>query len=115
VTDISENEAERIRRLADDGSGGLADVSQIASSVESEFARYGQVITDLADLPADANIRARGYFVDPGDLLEYLERGGMVSTQNGQYVPVSWVYLYKTWNEGLQEYTYQVYIRDTSE
>jgi hypothetical protein len=109
-----ETRAEHIRRLADDGAGGLKDLSEIEQALEDEFANFGQIATDPATLPPDAGIRPSGYFTDPQDLQEYLETGGLVSTVNGENVPLSWVWLLQEYDDTLDEITYQVYIEEDS-
>lgn len=114
MAQIDETKPEEIRRLADDGTGNLRSEAEIETALQSEFPQFGQVITNPGELPGDASIRATGYFTDPDDLKEWLEVGGMYSTAAGEYVPLSWVWLHEVYDEGLQEYTYQVYIEDDS-
>lgn len=76
-------------------------------------------IDDVSELPADAHIRANGVFTDVEDLIEYLERGGLViplpeGDPEGTYAPVGFVYATATqMPDGTFEY--QVYIRDDSD
>lgn len=112
---MHETRAEYIRRIADDGAGGLATSGEIEIALDVEYAKFGQVTENIGDLPTDAHIRARGLFTDPQDMREYLERGGLVSTSGGEYQPLSWVWILKSYSDLLQEYTYQVFIRDTSD
>ena len=112
---MGETRPEYIRRMADDGAGGVASPEDIDIALGVEFAKFGQVTENIGDLPTDAHIRARGLFTDPDDMREYLERGGLVSTSGGEYQPLSWVWILKSYSDLLQEYTYQVFIRDTSD
>lgn len=111
-----ESQAEEIRRLADDGLGGLASIPEIEASLQTEFSNMSIVITDPGDIPADASIRPNGAFADPYDLKEYLDEGGLLTyDQFGNAIPFPWVYSLAEWDEYLQTYVWQVYIRETSE
>ncbi len=110
----SETRAEYILRMAKDGGGLLRDLTEIEQAVYDEFALYAQITSDPGVLPSDIQIRPSGFFTDPQDLQQYLEAGGLFSTEGGVNVPVSWVWLLETFDEVLQQVTYQVYIQDTS-
>ena len=76
------------------------------------------IVESEAQLPGDAHIRANGVFNDAEDLLDYLERGGLViptpGGEFGEYAPVGFVYVIATLLPD-DTYQYQVYIRDDSE
>lgn len=110
----TESRAEHIRRLADDGAGNLRPLNDIEQAVYDEFANFAQITTNPAALPGDAELRPSGFFTDPQDLEQYLQGGGMVSTESGEYVPLSWVWLLEVYDETLDQLTYQVYIEAES-
>jgi len=115
MTDPFETTPEYEHRMADDGVGGLDSVPNISDHISASFEDLGVVITDIGLLPADAHIRPAGSFASADTALSYLEQGGLVSTFNGELQPLPWVYLFKFFDEVLQENLYQVYIRDESE
>lgn len=111
---MTEEKSEYIRRMADDGLGNLADDSEIQDNISDDLATLGVVTDVLEDVPSSATIRASGLFSDSQDALEYLELGGLVSTVDGENVPMSFVYFYEYYDDDLQADMYQVYIDEDS-
>lgn len=115
ATHNEETQPEYVRRMADDGGGGLASLPDVESAIAASFAELATVVTDPASLPVTTSIRPAGAFVDADDLADYLESGGLVVTDSsGNYEPIGFVWLLKTFNEMLQEYVWQVYIDSVS-
>lgn len=89
-----DDRGEMERRHADD-SGSLADRETVWANIQGDFASLAIVFQDEGDLPATATGRfSAGSFDDPIALHEYLQDGGLVSyDENGDPVPVGWVYI----------------------
>lgn len=106
-----ETRPEYIRRMADDGGGGLADPSGVEGNISSSFEDLANVVTDVADLPNTTTIRPNGAFADASALHEYLDRGGLVVTDGfGNTEPIGFVWLVKAFDDILQQDIWQVYI-----
>lgn len=112
MPDRHETGPEFTRRIADDGTGNLRSEAAIEQALRDEMGIFAQVDGDLGNFPSDANIRPKGFFTDPEDLREYLELGGLVATQGGDYIPVTWIWLHEVYDDTLEEWTYQVYIQE---
>lgn len=111
---MTEEKSEYIRRMADDGLGDLASDAEIQDNITLDLESLGVVTTDPDDIPPSAGIRASGLFTDSQDALEYLELGGLVSTVNGQNVPLGFVHFLSYYDDDLQADVYQVYIDEDS-
>lgn len=106
-----ESKAEYIRRMADDGTGDLADLPEVEANVDASFADLGNVVASEAELPSSATIRPNGSFSDAASLHVYLESGGLVVTDGaGNAEPIGFVWLVKEFDDILFEYLWQVYI-----
>ena len=113
ATDHMETHSEYARRIADDGAGGLADRATIQANIADSFADLGTIYTDDSLIPSTASIRTAGTFTDAFDAKEWLETGGLIATDGtGELHPIGFVYFYQYYDEGLDEYVYEVYIDD---
>jgi len=111
TTPSPENKAEYIRRMADDGSGGLASPAQVDTNIDASFAELAAVVTDVGDLPTSTSIRPNGTFTDAESCHQYLEIGGLVVTDSaGNVEPIGFVWLLKEWDIILLSYVWTVYI-----
>lgn len=110
-TDSFETSAEYMRRMADDGSGNLADLPTVEASLSASFGDLGTVVTDEAFLPGTTSIRPNGVFTNADDLREYLDQGGLIAYgSDGKSIPFSWVYILEQFDDVLQENVWQVHI-----
>lgn len=110
-TDSFEKSAEYIRRMADDGAGDLADLATVEANLSSSFDDLGTVVTDEVSIPSTASIRPNGVFLNADDFREYLDQGGLIAYgSDGKSIPFSWVYILETFDDVLQELSWQVYI-----
>lgn len=117
MTDTPEFESkpEYIRRMADDGLGGLGDILSIEAAVSASFAELGTVTTDVEDIPISASVRANGVFTDADDMGTYLENGGLVVTDEfGNREPMSFIWVHKYYDDVLLQNVYQVYIDENT-
>lgn len=106
-----ETQSEWIGRAADDGTGQVASDAQIQANIRAEFETLGTVFDNEGDIPFTASLRAAGRFTDPHDAADYLELGGLViRDENGDTVPIGWVYFNHYFDEVLEEDVYEVYI-----
>jgi len=106
-----ESQSEHIGRMADDGTGQVADDATIQAHIREAFETLGAVFDDPNEIPFTASLRAAGRFTDAHDAEEYLERGGLViRDENGDTVPIGWVYFNHYFDEVLEEEVYEVYI-----
>lgn len=112
-TEWHENKPEYIRRMSDDGLGGLASLPDVEQSVSDSFEELAQVVTDVSELPGTASIRPSGSFTDAESAKEYLDRGGLLAVDSlGNVEPIGFVYLLKEYDEVLEMYTWTVWIDD---
>lgn len=115
TTDPLETQSEYIRRMADDGGGGLATPSEVEANLDASFEDLAIVVETVGELPATATIRASGVFTNANDGMEYLQSGGLVVTDGPDTTaPIGWVYVLKQFDDILQEYTWTVYIDSES-
>lgn len=106
-----ETRPEYIRRMADDGVGGLATPSEIEDNVDASFDNLATVVTDVESLPETTTIRPSGAFSDAQSLFEYLHAGGLVVTdESGNVAPIGFVWLVQYFDDILQQEVWQVYI-----
>lgn len=111
-----ESKAEYIRRMADDGLGGLASQPEVETNISASFDQLGTVVSSASLVPGTATIRPAGSFTDADSLQVYLEDGGLVVTDGaGNVEPIGFVWIVEEFDDILYEMTYQVYIdEDTS-
>lgn len=110
-TDWLENKPEYVRRMADDGGGGLADLPEVEANLAASFEELALVVDDPADLPATTTIRPAGSFSDADSLKEYLDKGGLlVVDSSGNTEPIGFVWLLQMYDEVLEQDVWQVYI-----
>lgn len=113
TTPSDEERPEYIHRVSDDGAGGLEDTAGIADNIAATFTDLGTIYTDTGDIPSSASIRAAGAFTDAYAARQYLEGGGLSATDNdGNVVPIGFVYFFQYFDEVLEEDVYEVYIDD---
>ena len=113
TTPKPETKAEYIRRMADDGLGGLGSQAQVDANIASSFEDIAIVLTDEGDIPSSASSRTNGTFSDAESAHEYLERGGLVVTDGaGNTEPIGFVYVLKWFDDILNEWVWSVYIDD---
>ncbi len=115
TTPVPETMTEYIRRMANDGGGGLATPSEILDNVDASFAELATVVTDPENLPETSTIRPAGSFTDANSLHQYLENGGLVVTDAaGDASPIGFVWLLKVYDDILNEFIWQVYIDENT-
>lgn len=108
-----ESQSEHTARMADDGTGQVADDATIQSHIDDAFGTLGMVVADVGDIPDSASLRPAGRFTDAHDAEEYLERGGLVlRDENGDTFPFPWVYFFRYFDDVLQEDVYEVWLDD---
>jgi len=108
-----ESQSEHIGRMADDGTGQVADDATIQQNVRDAFSTLGTVFDDVGDIPLTASFRAKGRFTDAHDAETYLELGGLViRDENGDTVPIGWIYFNHYFDEILEEEVYEVWVDD---
>lgn len=111
ATPYDESNEQYIRRMSDDGLGGLATPSEIADNISASIDDVAISVADVASLPSTATIRPAGTFTDAYDLRLYLERGGLsVVDEFGNTAPIGFVYVVESLDPILNEITWQVYI-----
>jgi len=114
-TDWQENKPEYVRRMSDDGGGGLASLPEVEDNLVASFEEVVLVVDDPADLPATASIRPAGSFSDAESLKEYLDSGGLlVVDASGNTEPIGFVWCLMMFDEVLQQDVWQVYIDDNT-
>jgi len=97
--------------MADDGTGNLASQSLVDSNIDASFAELATVVTDPDDLPVTTSIRPNGTFTDAESCQQYLETGGLIVTDDAENVePIGFVWLFKEWDDILEQYVWTVYI-----
>lgn len=112
-TDWFENKPEYIRRVSDDGAGGLGTPAQVEGAIDASFAELGEVATTVGDIPSTATVRPSGSFSDAESCKEYLDRGGLLVVDGaGDVEPIGFVWLLKEFDEVLQQDVWTVYIDD---
>lgn len=81
-------------------------------NIRAHFNELAIVYDDLGDIPATATSRINaGSFDDPISLHEYLDNGGLISyDDDGNPVPVGFVYIFERYDEDYDTYEYDVYI-----
>ena len=81
-------------------------------NIRADFERLAVVFDDAGDVPATASGRVNaGRFDDPISLAEYLDNGGLLSyDEDGNPVPVGWVYIVEYYDADYDTYEYEVYI-----
>ncbi len=110
-TEWDETKPEYIRRMADDGLGGLASLPAIEGSVSDSFDELGNVVSDPGDLPGTATVRPSGSFSDAESAKEYLDRGGLLVVDSaGNVEPIGFVWFLTEFDEVLQMDIWTVYI-----
>lgn len=110
-TEWHETKPEYIRRIADDGTGGLADLPEVQQAISDSFDELGQVVDIVGDLPGTATIRPSGSFSDAEDAKEYLDRGGLLAVDSsGNVEPIGFVWLLREYDEVLEQIIWTVYI-----
>lgn len=106
-----ESKAEYIRRMADDGLGGLASLPDVEQAISDSFEELGEVVAIPGDLPGTATIRPSGSFSDAEDAREYLDRGGLLAVDAaGNVEPIGFVWFLMEFDEVLQQVIWTVYI-----
>jgi hypothetical protein len=117
MTDDLERRAQEIQDAAtDEGGEGTPALStvEILGYLGEQFAQFAD-ITTVENLPADAHIRANGYFDDPLAFQDYLEQGGLITYDDeGNPVKTGLVYVVEETDEVDGSLYYQVYITDNS-
>lgn len=99
------------RALVDDGLGGVVDRPTYQGRVEDDFEQMGFLYTDENNIPSSATIRVAGEFTDAYDAMSYLEIGGLTAADDqGDLVPIGFVYFFQYYDSDLDEYFYQVWI-----
>lgn len=113
--DTNEGRADLEYRHADD-TGNLGDLAHIQAGINADMALLGNVITDLGDLPGDANPRGGGIFDDPKAMQTYLDDGGSLLhyDSDGSPTPSGLVYIYRFEDEDTGLIYYEIYIKDDS-
>jgi hypothetical protein len=103
-------------RHADDSSA-LGSTGFIQANIDADFALLGNIVTDLGDLPGDANPRGAGIWTDPKGAQTYLDDGGSLLhyESDGTPTPSGLVYFYRFEDEFTGEIFWEVYIKDESE
>lgn len=110
-----ESKAEYIRRMADDGLGGLDTLPGVKANISTSFEDLATVVTLSGDLPVTTTIRPNGSFSDAASLHEYLETGGLVVTDGGGFTePIGFVWLLKEFDDILEQYVWTVYIDENT-
>lgn len=108
-----ESKAEYIRRMSDDGAGGLADQADIEDNISASFEDIATLVEAVEDLPVTASIRPNGSFSDASSCHEYLIGGGLVVTDDaGKTEPIGFVWVVKEFDEILWQNVFTVYIDD---
>lgn len=103
--------SEYLRQLHDDGGGGLADASTIADRIADDMSQLATIYTDRGDIPSSATVRLAGVFTDPYAAFEYLNNGGLAAFENnGNVIPIGFVYVYAYFDELLQVEAYEIWI-----
>ena len=102
-------------RHADDSSS-LGDTTFIQGQIDADFSLLGNIITDLGDLPGDANPRGAGIWTDPKGAQVYLDDGGALLhyDSDGTPTPSGLVYFYRFTDPDTGEVFWEVYIKDES-
>lgn len=111
ATDWHENKPEYVRRMSDDGIGGLATPSEVEDAIDASFVELGEVVTDPGEIPGTASVRPSGSFSDAESAKEYLDRGGLLVVDSaGNVEPIGFVWLLKEFDQVLQQDIWTVYI-----
>lgn len=107
------------------GGGDFGDETLSLFGVRGTVAELIETMLILVDdeesLPADAEIRPGGLFINAFDVAEYLERGGLLIRlvdEDGKttgFQPVGFVYAVMRQAADQETIEYQIYIRPTSE
>ena len=102
------------------GDTSLPSIDDARDYIAERMEEVAIIVEDTGDLPGDAHIRPNGLFIDLDDVIEYLERGGLVAStgvdENGveHYQPLGFVYIIPHVRDD-DDIEYQVYIRDDSD
>ncbi len=111
TTPLSETKSQYIRRMSDDGVGGLASPAVIEAAIADSFDDIANVVTDVGDLPSTATIRPAGSFTDAESARQYLETGGLLTSDGaGNTEPLSFVWVLEEFDDILNQTVWTVYI-----